>query len=237
MAGKFDWLKNALIKGDEQQPETTTINKTDNSLQFQARFNTSPTVNPIVSTQPVMDTDTPDQAYLDHLYKFMEDQNIPGPDYFEYANTLHEMGQMAGGIPEANLYQLAYVGLKAQGVTPAQLVSTAGKYISLFEKHKSEFESYLSKDGSAQITSKTQEIQTLDQNNIVAEAKIVELTQQIQSLQQQMVANAQKMAENTAFIQNETQTITGKKTKFEKAYQIVVDKVNGDVQKIQNYVK
>lgn len=235
MAGKFDWLKNALIKEEEQKPETTP--KTDNSLQFQARFNTSPTVNQVVSQPMVIDTGVPDQSYLDHLYKFMEDQNIPGPDYFEYANTLHEMGQMAGGIPEANLYQLAYVGLKAQGVTPTQLVSTAGKYISLFEKHKSEFEAYLSKDGSAQITAKTQEIQTLEQNNKVAEAKLVELTQQIQSIQQQMVANAQKIAENTSSIQNDTQVITGKKIKFEKAYQIVVDKVNGDIQKIQNYVK
>lgn len=229
MADKKSWLKGLLIKEDEQPQETVNTN------QFQAKF--APSVNAVSQPVMVMDTGNPDQAYLDHLYKFMEEQNIPGPDYFEYANTLHEMGQMAGGIPEANLYQLAYVGLKAQGVTPAQLISTASKYVSLFEKHKTEFEAYLSKDGSAQITAKSQENQTLEQNNKVAEAKMVELTQQIQSLQQQMIENAQKISENTNSIQNETQTINVKKLKFEKAYQTVVDKVSGDVQKIKSYIK
>lgn len=238
------WLKGLLIKEDETQPQTQPQQNQPapvNTSQFQARFTPQqPQVNPVV-IQPVaqsmqIDSDI-DQSYLDHLYKYMEEQNIPGPDYFEYANTLHEMGQMAGGIPEANLYQLAYVGLKAQGVTSAQLVQTASKYISLFEKHKSEFDSYLSKDGSAQITSKTQEIQTLQSNNKANELKINEITQQIQALQQSMLANEQKIAENTAFIQSETQTIEGKKIKFQKAYQIVVDKVSGDIQKIQNFIK
>ena len=239
--GKFDWLKNALIKEEEpsvaQNPNVNNSNV--NNSQFQARF-VQPTVSQPVMTQPVMtqssDT-TPDQAYLDHLYKFMEEQNIPGPDYFEFANTLHEMSQMAGGIPEANLYQLAYVGLKAQGVTPAQLTQTASKYIGLFDKHKQEFENVLSQEIQKSINSKTQEIQNLEQNNASAEAKINDITQQIQTLQQQMVANAQKIAENNIFIQTESQKVTIKKSKFENAYKIVVEKVNGDIQKIQNYVK
>lgn len=153
---KSGWLKSLLVKEDYTVQESQPINNS----QFQTRF-TQPIVNPVM-TQPVMTDIAPDQAYLDHLYKFMEDQNIPGPDYFEYANTLHEMGQMAGGIPEANLYQLAYVGLKAQGVTPSQLTQTANKYIVLFEKHKKEFDGYISQDGSAQITSKAQEIKNLE---------------------------------------------------------------------------
>jgi hypothetical protein len=230
---KGGWLKGLLIKEDEQPVQPAV-----NSGQFQARYNQP--INPgIMPQSPIMvaDAETPDQAYLDHLYKFMEEQNIPGPDYFEYANTLHEMGQMAGGIPEANLYQLAYVGLKAQGVTQSQLVQTAIKYIALFEKHKKEFENYLSQEGSKEVTAKTNEIQALESNNQAAEAKINELTQQIQNLQQQMVLNAQKISENNNFIQNESQKLASKKVKFEKAYQIVVDKVNGDIQKIQNYVK
>ncbi len=238
---KGGWLKGLLIKEDEQPVQNETSPQTVNPSQFQARYaGSQPIVNPVIMPQPVVmnaDVETPDQAYLDHLYKFMEDQNIPGPDYFEYANTLHEMGQMAGSIPEPSLYQLAYVGLKAQGVTPTVLVQTASKYIDLFEKHKQEFESYLSQEGSAQVNAKTQEIQSLQQANAAAEAKINEITQQIQTLQQQMVLNAQKIAENNTFIQGESQKITIKKTKFEKAYQIVVDKVNGDIQKIQSYVK
>lgn len=212
--------------------EDEPVQETTNNTQFQAKF------NPTQAPAPVMkvDTDTPDQAYLDHLYKYMEDQNIPGPDYFEYANTLHEMSQM-GAIPEESLYKLAYVGLKSQNVTPDQLVQTAGKYIELFAKHKKEFDQYLSNEGSAQLTSKTQEIDVLQNANSGAEAKIAELTQQIQSLQQQMVTNTQKISENKNFIANENQAINAKKAKFEKAYQIVVDKVNGDIQKIKTYVK
>lgn len=234
MAEKKSWLS-YILKDEVPVQDTPT---TSNPTQFQARFNQP---NPVL-TQPVApvmvaDNETPDQAYLDHLYKYMEEQNIPGPDYFEYANTLHEMGQMANGLPEANLYQLAYVGLKAQGVTSQQLIQTANKYIALFEKHKVEFENYLSQEGSADVNTKTQEIQTLQQGNIDAEKKINELTQQIQSLQQQMVLNTQKIAENTTYIQNESQKLVSKKTKFEKAYRIVVDKVSGDIQKIQNFVK
>lgn len=231
------WLKGLLIK-EVPEPAQNQNQSAPTGTQFQPRFN--PSANVVIpQSAPVMvaDVDTPDQTYLDHLYKFMEDQNIPGPDYFEYANTLHEMSQMAGAIPEASLYQLAYVGLKAQGVTPTQLVQTATKYVDLFNKHKQEFENYLSQEGSAQVTAKSQEIKVLEDNNRAAEAKINEITQQIQALQQQMVVNAQKIAENNTYIQNEGQKLTVKKTKFEKAYKIVVDKVNGDIQKIQNYVK
>lgn len=59
----------------------------------------------------------------------------------------------------------------------------------------------------------------------------------MQTLQQQMVTNTAKMAEDTNILQTENQKIATKKVKFEKAYKIVVDKVNGDIQKIQNYVK
>lgn len=240
MASKKSWLS-VLIKDTDEPVNQTPATAPINNGAFQARYAAQPgvAVNQSIPMAPVMvaNTETPDQAYLDHLYKFMEDQNIPGPDYFEYANTLHEMGQMASGIPEASLFQLAYVGLKAQGVTPQTLVKTASKYIELFAQHKQEFETYLSQEGSAQVTTKTQEIQTLQQANTQSEAKINEITLQIQQLQQQMVVNAQKIAENNTFIQGESQKIITKKVKFEKAYQIVVDKVNGDIQKIQNYVK
>lgn len=118
MAGKKSWLSVLIKEADEPVQNQPTATAPINNGAFQARYAAQPgvAVNQPIPMAPVMvaDTDTPDQAYLDHLYKFMEEQNIPGPDYFEYANTLHEMGQMASGIPEANLFQLAYVGLKAQ---------------------------------------------------------------------------------------------------------------------------
>jgi len=227
------WLKSILVKEDEEvaQKEKQTVGT------YQAKFNP---VNPInIPITPIVniDTETPDQVYLDHLYKFMEDQNIPGPDYFEFANTLHEMSRMAGTIPEQSLFQLAYVSLKTQGITPEVLVQTAQKYVSMFEKHKQEFENVLSQEIQKSVSVKTQECQSLEQANKQAEVKMAELQQQIQSLQQQMIVNAQKIADNNAFIQNEGQKLSIKKTKFEKAYSIVVDKVNGDIQKIQNYIK
>ena len=156
MAKNKSWLTGLLIKEDEQ-PVQKQQPQTQNASQFQARFNpaqAAPAVNPVVIPTMNADVDTPDQAYLDHLYKFMEEQNIPGPDYFEYANTLHEMSQMAGAIPESSLYQLAYVGLKAQGVTPDVLVQTASHYIELFGKHKQEFENVLTQEVQKSITSK-----------------------------------------------------------------------------------
>jgi hypothetical protein len=201
-------------------------------MQFQPSWTPSNQNN----IQPILNNEDPDQIYLDHLYKFMEDQNIPGPDYFEYANTLHEMSKMAGSVPEANLYQLAYLGLKTQGITPEVLIQTALKYISLFEKHRQEFENYLSQDGSSQVRIKTQENDNLQKNNNDSEIKMNELAQQIKNLQQQMVINAQKIAENNNFIETENQKIVIKKSKFEKAFKIVVDKMNGDIQKIKNYV-
>lgn len=233
------WLKSLLIKEDESQPQGR---KTDVHPQTTKVFNlSSPTGTPIPQYQVMptdsVDTETPDQVYLDHLYKFMEDQNIPGPDYFEFANTLHEMSRMAGAIPEQNLFQLAFVSLKTQGITPEILIQTAQKYVMLFEKHKQEFENVLSQEIQKSVNIKTQEIQSLEQANKQAEVKMAELQQQIQMLQQQMVNNAQKVAENNMFIQGESLKLNVKKAKFEKAYSIVVDKVNDNIQKIQNYIK
>jgi len=228
---KGGWLKSILVKEEESVENKQPVGNVNYTFSMPRQMSQP-------SNQTIgLNTETPDQAYLDHLYKFMEDQNIPGPDYFEFANTLHEMSRMAGAIPEQSLFQLAFVSLKTQGITPEILIQTAQKYVVLFEKHKQEFENVLSQEIQKSVNVKTQECQSLEQANKQAEVKMAELQQQIQSLQQQMIINAKKVAENNDFIQSEGQKLNIKKSKFEKAYSIVVDKVNGDIQKIQNYIK
>lgn len=192
---------------------------------------------PGVVTTPTQQTNEVDQQYLDHLFKFMEDNNISGPDYYEFANTLYEMRALDPSITDEKLFQMTFIGFKAQGVGVDTITNTANQYIQLFEKHKHEFETFLNNESQQTVVVREKENVDLNKLNGVNQNKIVEMQTEMDRLRKEIETNNQRVMENSTFIQSEKLKLNSKKLKFENAYNNVVSKLKDDIQKIKTYIK
>lgn len=234
MGGFRDFINNNVWKLDENgQPTDSQPSVAPKTVNW-----TPPVENPQpVQGHDVVNPNEVDPQYLDHLYKFMEQQNIQGPDYFEYANAIHDMLSMTGDIPEDKVFKLAYAGFKAQNVAPDYLVETAQKYITLFNQHRTEFETFLNQQAQQSVISKQNENNQLIAVNGENQKKIGDLLKQIEDLKTQTAANSKKIDSNTTFIDSESKKLAIKKSKFEVAFNLVVKKISEDIEKIKAYVK
>lgn len=234
------------------EPEPKPTQQTNQPIQqsqpvsapmFNPSVNYGATTAPPASTFPMPppftsgDSDM-DAQYLNHWMDFLEKNNIQGLDYLEFANLLHKQFEKFGNsLTEEQLYDMAFMSFDAQGITKQRLVETANIYLQLCAKHKQEFDQYLLNDGAKNLKDKSDENARLEKANADAQAQIAALQNQIQTIQQSVVTNAQVIQSNTALIQGEDQKLKTKQRKFEANYKVVVDKIGGDIQKIQNYLK
>ena len=189
---------------------------------------------------PIQQTaDNPvEQSYLDHFMQFLEKNNIPGLDYWEFAITLHDMYEKFGStVTESQLYEMSYTLFKAQGVTETILVQTAQKYLALIQEHKKEYDIHMSTEGSKDIQDKTTENKSLEQRIANSDQQIATLQQQIVGLQNQKNTDIATMQANQNFITEEQQNNEAKRLKFETAARVALEKVQGDITKIQQYLK
>jgi hypothetical protein len=225
---------NPFFSVDKKEDEQITPNQTvvDTTPVPQSNFPMPPPVQ-----APDISSDI-EREYLDHFMKFMESKNFAGLDYLEFANTLHKMFEKSGSaIPEANLYELAFVSFESQGIGKDIIVNTAKQYIDLITTHKQEFDKFLVTDGSKLLQEKKEENTRLEKSNSDSSLQIAQLQQQIANIQATVVNNTQTIQANIQLIQGEEQKNNTKKHKFENAFNVVISKINGDIQKINTYLK
>jgi uncharacterized protein YdiU (UPF0061 family) len=177
-----------------------------------------------------------DPEYLDHLYKFVESNNIQGPDYFEFASTLNELKSLSPDIPEENLYKMTYVGFKTQGVTLQYIIDSAEQYTYLLDKHKQNFESHLNEEYQKNIGVKEKEIDDLNNKNRENQKTIDTLLLKIEEIKQDYHQNTLKISENEQHIRQEKNRLMTKRDKFELAFNTVINKIKSDIIKMKTHV-
>jgi len=237
---KKSWWQKALFDSEAGKIETTSTQTVSQARQTTQRVSQSmrkTSFTPItVQPQPVMDNGEIDESYINHLYDFMTKNNFPGPDYFEFANSLDEMTTELEGASEEKIFQMTYKVAYKQNLPVPTLLETAQKYIQLFEQHKKEFDVYLVSESQKTIGSKTDEIIKLEKINNDSITKIGELKKQITLMESQIDTNNSKIEENNSIIEVETEKLNLKKSKFEKAFNIIITKINDDISKIKQYL-
>ena len=229
------WWQKALFDSESGIQTPQTVQTPQLTTQRIPVRKTSPT--PIM-TQPVTipDNGEVDESYINHLYDFMTKNNLPGPDYFEFANSLDEMTTELEGASEEKIFQMTYKVAYKQNLPVPTLLETAQKYIQLFEQHKKEFDAYLVSESQKTIGIKTDEIIKLEKINNDSITKIEELKKQISLLESQMDSNNLKIEDDNSTVEVETEKLNLKKSKFEKAFNIIITKINDDISKIKQYL-
>lgn len=157
-----------------------------------------------------------------YLMKLMDDANLPGPDYYEFAKALNTMVAMGTSLTEELRYKVTFASFQAQGVTAQSLVDAAAKYIAILsQKKSSEFD--------ASVSSAANTLQNI-------EKAIEALTKENDELATKMSNNGKKIAQFTADVADKKTKLEIKKTTFEMSYKAFIEKIMSDIENIKKYL-
>ena len=194
-------------------------------------------INPVTESKLIINTDQPvDPEYITHFENFLKEKNLPGPDYFEFATTLHEMDEIAAGMTEQQKFLATYMGFKVQNVNSDALAASAKKYLDLLREHDGLFSESLKKENLHSVEQKQLEIKSLENANTDTLNNIAQMQKKIIAMEGEIQANKNKIEQSKIVIQQETGRIESKKKKFELAYSVIVRAIQQDIDKINQYL-
>jgi uncharacterized protein (DUF3084 family) len=166
--------------------------------------------------------------FTDILLTALEKNNQPGFDYFEFKESLKNLSKMP--LDEKTRYQSAYAMAQTMGVTPATLIESAKYYQQVLATEEAKFsEAHLAQRNKL-IGSREEEIKNLDSSIQHKAEQIKQLTQEIEEARNRSTSMRDEISQNTTKIE---QT----KADFEATFVAVMQQIQQDVGKIQEYLK
>lgn len=186
--------------------------------------------NPASAAQPVAATATVDPKFAEHFANVLAQNNPPGPDYFEFRETLRSLTNL--GLPEDKQFQAAWASFKALGgpgdVTA--LTNTANGYIAALNKDRDAF----GKSVEAALAERVGGLQT-EQKRLQTEND--SLAKQLVEIQKQIDANKNRLVSITGDINEQSAKITQNRQNYDTTFAHFTDQIKGDISKMTQYLK
>ncbi len=164
-----------------------------------------------------------DSKILDSLIKALEDNNLPGEDYMEFAEALKSMESIP--LEESVKIQTVLATLSTRGLTREKIIESGTYYLSVLEKEKAKFGKAMEKQLKEGVTVKNEEITALEELNKTKSAQIAQLTQEIKDNQAEIEKIRMKISEND-------QKIKGTEANFNTTYDLVARQLQANIDKI-----
>ena len=181
---------------------------------------------PITATIPPI-AGVVDPKFADFLSKVIADNNLPGLDYFEFKEALHNMQSMS--MSQQQKYEAVFATLSSAGLTKEKLLETAGHYVTVLETEGEKFAKASEGETAKEVTAREQ--------------KVVNLTTENESLNKQIQELSDKIQENQGLISTFQGEISEEKTKiqqtvnnFNKTQESLIGKINSDIQNITTFI-
>jgi len=168
-----------------------------------------------------------DEKSLSYLLKALEKNNLPGFDYIEFKQSLHNLQAM--DVTDEMAYKSAFATASTVGVTKEKLLKTAEHYKQVLSKEKKQFDEALGKKMQERVQSKQAEVEKLKKQVEEYQAKIQELEQRI--------AKAQSTIDHAdEHIQAARSKIESTAESFKITHQSVLNQINQDIESINLYL-
>lgn len=161
------------------------------------------------------------------LAKSLEEANLEGYDYFEFAKTLEALKPTMPA--EQTLYQTAFASGSVMGATKDKLIQTAQHYLDILGKKQEEFGIAVQQQTEATVTSKEQELATMDEQIKDRADKIQALTDEINAMTNQKTEMVNEISANKVKIEQV-------KNDFAATLQVFVSKISRDMERIEKYL-
>ncbi len=187
-----------------------------------------------VPTTAVSSAATPAEAvdakFAEHLANVLAQSNPPGPDYFEFRETLRSLSNL--GLPEEKQFQAAWASFKALG-GPADvnaLTSTANAYIAALNKDRDGF----SKSVETALTERVGGLQN-EQKRLQSENEA--LAKQLVEIQKQIDANKNRLTAIEGDINEQSAKIAQNRHAYEFTFAHFLNQIKDDIGKMTQYLK
>ena len=161
------------------------------------------------------------------LSKALDEANLEGYDYFEFAKTLEALKP---ALPaEQTLYQTALASGSVMGATKDKLIQTAQHYLDILGKKQEEFNQAAQVQINETVIDKEQGVVDLDNQIQVKAEQIRKLTDEINSLTNKKVEVTNEISANKVKIEQV-------KNDFAATLQAFMSKIHGDMERIEKYL-
>lgn len=186
--------------------------------------------NAASAPQPAVVAGTVDQKFAEHFANVLAQNNPPGPDYFEFRETLRSLSTL--GLPEDKQYQAAWASFKALGgVTDAGMLSnTANGYIAALNKDREGF-------GKSVDAALAERVGGLQNEQKRLETENDTLAKQLVEIQKQIDANANRLTAINGEITEQSGKITQNRQNYETTFAHFTNQIKDDISKMTQYLK
>jgi len=231
----FEKLKSLFIVDDKEFARKVTGKSLPEKENTPAeKKESSATNDPTPKPEVVMPDVTVDgegqvsEKFTDILFGAIDKANQEGFDYLEFRNSLASLSKM--DMDEATRYKSAYAMAQTMKATPKQLISSAKHYLKVLSLEEQKFGKALVNQREKQIGDKQEELNKVSQAIRAKAEQIKKLSAEIEQHQLQL-----KKLETD--IQNAAGKVGQTKLNFVASYEAIVSQIQGDVEKMEQYLK
>ncbi|QJW89909.1 hypothetical protein HNV11_11235 [Spirosoma taeanense] len=173
---------------------------------------------------------TIDPKFAEHFASVLAQHNPPGPDYFEFRETLRSLGNL--GLTEEKQYQAAWASFKALGgpADASVLTNTANQYVTVLAKDREAF----ARSVEATLAERVGGLQS-EQKRLQSENEA--LARQLLEIQQRIDANASRLNAIGGEISEQSAKITQNRQNYDVTFAHFTDQIKGDIAKITQYLR
>ena len=181
----------------------------------------------MTTTKSLFSAEGMDDRSLEFMANAIEQNNLPGFDYFEFKRAVHNLLEMK--LDEAIAYKSAFTTAATLGITKEKLIETAGYYRNLVSKEKEHFDNALENQNVVKITGRQADIKRLKDQIERHKSEIVRLQDEMADYLNQI-----DLAEGS--LKAETEKLEKAKTSFERTHQAVILQMDKDVENLHKYL-
>lgn len=191
----------------------------------------APAPTPPVNTAPAVATaGSIDPKFAEHFADVMAKSNLPGPDYFEFRETLRSLSNL--GLTEDKQYQAAWASFKAlAGTIDVQALTTAAnQYVAALNKDREGF----TRSVEAAIAERVGGLQN-EQRKLQSDNEA--LAKQLLAIQQQIDANNNRLLAIGGEITEQSAKINQNRQNYDATFAHFTEQIKDDISKITQYLK
>lgn len=182
------------------------------------------------SAPPTAASKDPDAKFSEHLANVLAQHNPPGPDYFEFSETLRSLAGL--GLAEDKQFQAAWASFKAMGGAPevTTLTTTGQHYLTVLAADRDAF----GKSVEAAIAERVGGLQK-EQQQLQADNEA--LARQLAEIQQKLAANNDRLAAIGGEVTEQSGRLNQNRQNYETAYVHFAQKIKDNLLKITQYLR
>ncbi len=169
----------------------------------------------------------PDEKFINLLLKAIEENNVEEFDYLEFKQSVQSLGPVESD--EGQRFRNAFAMANAMGLTKNKLFSSAKHYVRVLDKEEKKFSEAFEAQKNKQVSDRENKSKDL-------EASIKLKQEQIKKLQAEIEVEKKQLDSIEADIAKALAKVEATKDGFYSAYNMVLQQIKDDLDKISTYI-